>query len=921
MSRDDYAPWGAALDDEDFGCALAAAGVVAAAGTWPQREDDAANRPVYRAFEQALVGRVDEHALAWTDPRSTTEWSQVRTTEASRWAAVWRDGRPGWPLRLAVRPAADTDPAWLIPLLTSPAVGADTAFVALAPAADSPPWRFPIRFGLPDTPDGRTLHRALVASTAEGWRRDLIEPLVIGRERVTCDVLVLPGPRTIAVDALRDVRQIHAHAVLGLRPLQPWDPVLVADVRAITGAWAVGFCQIDEPVHWLGELTRELSHNAPLDYAFARTAGRWGGVLAAAPMVVDTHRVTDRAMSVAATLRRDEVASEDPTVDAAPLADELENLAATGEFLSEAGDASELARMERRAGPLIDRAAAARRLQARIEATRALGVARDRLLADAEHRIDVRIGRPDAGWLEADAAFPEDQLPPGGPHRLTVVLTEPDLLERPQVDTIELPVVGNSTVATFTLTTRPDTVAVDARVLVLAGNRVLQTARLPDAVDPAGHETAPGAEAGVAAADGDRRVDPAQPETVVAPLAGDLGERRSFDAALVVGRDTGGATGITAVADDVAGIVRLDDATVTGAVDKISRRLGEIVETPEDFASLDADGSVELLVFLANHGRLMHQVLVRDELHVAEVLASSRYLQIVSAHKDTYFPFELAYEFDAPKPDATLCPHATAALQSDDPTAGCPGEHTRETVCPLGFWGLTRVIERHTFTAAEEVTGAFMLRGHPTRDRGTVRLGSNVVATSDRVDNFAAGSIDSVVAALRATGGAHRRVAAWDEWSDAVTDERPSLLMLLPHTVFNDVTEQPGLEIGADERRWLPEIDTRFMPPEDTPAVVALLGCETARAGQLSYEQFPKILRLAGAKVIIATLTEILGRHAAPIARRFTEELHAACADGPVGVGEVFVRLRRHLVAGGMLPVLALAAFGDADWLITTEAA
>jgi hypothetical protein len=141
--------------------------------------------------------------------------------------------------------------------------------------------------------------------------------------------------------------------------------------------------------------------------------------------------------------------------------------------------------------------------------------------------------------------------------------------------------------------------------------------------------------------------------------------------------------------------------------------------------------------------------------------------------------------------------------------------------------------------------------------------------------------------------------------------------MLLPHTVFSDRLDTFGLEIGVNARRWSAQIDESFIPPDDRPVIVALLGCETARAGAVSYEAFPSLLRRAGAEIVIATLTEVLGRHAAPLAGRLAQELYTYCATEPHGVGEVMLRLRRKLLAEGLLMVLTLAVFGDADWLVT----
>lgn len=78
-----------------------------------------------------------------------------------------------------------------------------------------------------------------------------------------------------------------------------------------------------------------------------------------------------------------------------------------------AGGSSELSRLEDTAGELVDRAGAARRTKARISAS--------------DH--PVHIGTPGLDdWLTATEPFPEEALSPGKPHRLTVVLTESELL-------------------------------------------------------------------------------------------------------------------------------------------------------------------------------------------------------------------------------------------------------------------------------------------------------------------------------------------------------------------------------------------------------------------------------------------------------------------------------------------------------------
>lgn len=742
-----------------------------------------------------------------------------------------------------------------------------------------PPWRFPLRIGFLNRPAGRALRDELVAESA-AWpqARRLVEPVIVGQERVVCDLLVLSDPPQQAIDHVAAVRELRASAVLGVHRLEPWDSTLVAALADLTGAWAVGFCAVPEPARWLVTLAQELSHDRPLDLAYTATTAGWGGIIAARPEVASQQRAARRAQA-------------QPEL------------------------------MERQAAPIIEQAAAQRWLQARITASDRSELPLDRFQASTTHHIAVHIGPRAEGSLAAQTPFPQDQLPSSGPHRLTVVLTEPHLLERPLVDEVVLPMTGPSTTARFTLVTRPGVTTVDARIIVLSGNRVLQTARLPRALDEPRALDDPSAlgDPRDAPAESAAPADAARPETFVAPPTSHLGERRRFDAAFVVNTSEDGVHRATAVAGDDAAIVRLDDATLTEALTKITKRLAEIAERPGDFGSLNAAGSVELLIFLAFHGSLMRQALAMDAPHLTELLGQSRYLQVVSAKPDAFFPFELAYDFTAPNEDATLCPAAQAALASLELESGCPGEHTAGTVCPFGFWAVTRVIERHAFQPANEVTSEFMLRGRPSRDRNRIPLGPAVLAASDRVDEFAAGSISTISTALRDAAGSHDRVSTWEEWSHAVATTRPALLVLLPHTVFSDVFSSFGLEIGTKARRWSAQIDTTFVPPQDRPVIVALLGCQTARAGEVGYERFPGLLRRAGAEVVIATLTEVLGRHAAPVAARLVEELYSYCAAEPHGFGEVMVRLRRRLLAEGLIMVLALAAFGDADWLITKD--
>ena len=433
------------------------------------------------------------------------------------------------------------------------------------------------------------------------------------------------------------------------------------------------------------------------------------------------------------------------------------------------------------------------------------------------HRIEVRLG----------AAQPSDIAAVG--HQTQVILTEPALLAKPQSADVVLAATSPSTPASFMLTTWPDTASVNARLILMNGTRVAQTALLPSAVGPAPETPV---------------TDVARIETVVrAPVL--PAEHNGVAAAIVV--EGGGAPTITQVGSShQKALVKLSESGVE-AMDQIRSHLGQIVEAPEEFAGLESEGTRSLLVFLAHHGRLLRSAIVDDFL--GEELAASNSLQVVSATPDAYLPFELAYNFTAPRLDAEVCREAGDALRSTDPAIVCRGVHDESVVCPMGFWGMSKVIERHAFQPAEDLPAGFLVRAQPVGQRNRIPLASGVlVGASDRVDAHHPGTLDHVIQRAAATAGKAWKAQSWVIWDGDAATRRPSVLALLPHTIHSDQLGSFGLEIGATDKRWAAQIDSRMVP--DSPVVAVLLGCETAVAGAVSYERFPGLLRRAGAEIV-----------------------------------------------------------------------
>jgi len=153
----------------------------------------------------------------------------------------------------------------------------------------------------------------------------------------------------------------------------------------------------------------------------------------------------------------------------------------------------------------------------------------------------------------------------------------------------------------------------------------------------------------------------------------------------------------------------------------------------------------------------------------------------------------------------------------------------------------------------------------------------------------------------------------WNDWRRHVQVDRPTLLVLVAHTDL--LNNREVLEIGSGACLTNAQIDERIVG-DNHPTIVLLLGCETANS-DLRMASFVTAFRHAKAAVVIATLTSVLGRHAAPIAVELIERMDEYWRDPrPITVGDAIADLRRSLLKKGLPAGLMITAFGDADWII-----
>lgn len=505
----------------------------------------------------------------------------------------------------------------------------------------------------------------------------------------------------------------------------------------------------------------------------------------------------------------------------------------------------------------------------------------------------IRVGVPDRRWTSVDRPFPTPEEPPEPQgHRLTVIFEEPRVSPDPQVQTLWLPRTGSSKPVFFSFNA-PGDGWITARITVLHANRVLQTGLLHAVV---GDE------------DWTFMLD-AVPRAVLEGLA----HRSQFDAALIVDREGH----MTAAADGRAVSLALDDGPLRELTEFLNSQISAIADDPERYEGLESPGSIELLRSLARKGATVHSYLCEHTKLVQ--LADARRIHITSAKAESFLPAELLYRFKTPSPTAGLCAHALAALESGDCSAECPSDK-RQTICPLGFWGLSKVIERHAHERGdqEEVKRDFEIRPEPVRQRSLLPLAGNaLLAASGKVSIVKKDAVTDLLKRLQKRGPA-ALADTWAEWEKHIASDRPRLLVLLPHHERGNGVEI--LEIGEDSRLDTADILEELVSRDDgLHPIVLLMGCETNLA-RISFDNPVIRFRDNGAAVVVSTIATILGRHASP-ATAILVELLDQMADGKSTFGDVMLRLRQKLVAQATPMALGLTSYGDADWILTRKEA
>lgn len=969
MSRDDVGTWADGLPREDLPAAVFGIGVLIAE-ILPGAQIEPAADKAYAIAAGGAEAIADYFREEWSwrqDPRHWPKRLRWGHDEPQRWQAFRQIFEPmmaatGWryftggQLDYAVdlqlselldfrRPKAAKTVLWLSKLAWQHDSGVAGLFFedrAFAGYALRSSWHWPLRIGFLDDPVSREIFERYHDDDSREWVRDLTRPVEMQLGGLSCDLLLAPAGIEKAIDILRRSKgQASAIVALGKEPLSAIRGARFAMKRS--GASALAFIPAQASYDMLVELVRHVSHNQYLDRALRHACEGICG-----PPLVFSNKTFLNATRISTLAER--WAERLQRAGDSEGAGELRREAST-QYLSELGPASGILRISRERQA---RKARPRYLNAGVwqpEDGGDFGYPPRR--SGAFRRSDWSLV---GAWVSpSKPEFAETAEPlgegsidwDGGRQELSVVLVAPGCHVVP-VKSTEMrhrsgqlfsgqPVMrprrlglrshretarnrlvadpdGDGSVAMFLVRPGKELDKVKARLMVMKDNRILQTAILSGAVVEEGHPILAMME------DGRRRERESsiriETEGLIHANLQDLEDRRAFDAALLSNDSLTGDSQLTVVSDQ--GVWLRDFAEIDKVARRIEERLSGLVSSPEAFTDPNCDATTMALKQLAHEG-----VLIRDALADAGLRpvlrADPQRLQVVAAKPDQVLPIEFIY--DGPAPDrerATACPHQAQALDRGS-CGDCPNRASRDFVCAVRFWGMRKVIERQLYDPDSSPERDHVLAAEPSPDRERIsRPAVRLFASSDRATRFPNG-VQELQHVRDRLQGAHPpaqvvSVSSWKDWRKCVADKSPALLVLLPHTDRGGYGEY--LEIGQSDALTNAEIDADIIG-EVPPVVVMLLGCDTA-VSDIGYAKFVARFRLADAAVVIGTLTPILGRHAAPVARLLIDELERYWLEPhrTMTLGDAMAAMRRSLMRQGLPVGFAVVAFGDADWLL-----
>lgn len=484
--------------------------------------------------------------------------------------------------------------------------------------------------------------------------------------------------------------------------------------------------------------------------------------------------------------------------------------------------------------------------------------------------LDIRLKTPLHG---SRPPFPEDKVEWNGDRKALQI----HMLEfgvEPVFRSIDVPRHGDSDRVNFPYNVNGN--PVDLRFLLSDGPRILQTARL--------------------------RAEPGTKiqfyiESIATPVQL---EKRPFDVALLVNDSLGGQPSITTLTTESIQLSPLSDVDAENSRNGLLTILERLVTNPDTPIA-------PTLLELANHG---HMLLKHLKENVESWPDRIERVQLMT-QSNAFFPLEYLYDGNVPEStNADLCPKRHTCLRNGEAISPCDIREAAKHLCPMGFLGISATIERHTWQMGKPA-GIWIELPQDLAERYHIKdLKKAVFSAADRANDFFDNELPMGVKPVRINDIAKELGADclpnWTEWKTQVDAIRPSLLVLLVHIDDGKLfigDEVEGLNLAGLSKRHI----------GDGQPVAIAIGCGSG-VGKIPGSNLPAAMMRNGARVVIAALTDVLGRHANRAALDLIERFRKATASHePIAVGELMTELRREFLGQDIALGLVLVAFGDAD--------
>lgn len=271
--------------------------------------------------------------------------------------------------------------------------------------------------------------------------------------------------------------------------------------------------------------------------------------------------------------------------------------------------------------------------------------------------ISVFIDAPEEEAAVADFAFPNAFSDEEEGHLLTVVFSEPHPLSKPQVEILYLPRAGRSTEAFFDIETGPNFKSLEARITVLYENRILQTSLLTAAAG---------------------ELATLRVEMNVRPGLRGFDQQGRFGAAIVLNHTEDGEPRATAGAGYNFATFSMQGLEKT--IDEIEGRINSTPWADDDYKTLDAKESKNIVRFLARKGAALWREFLRYEPDL-DRLRNATHVQVVARENASRLPIEFFYPRTAPLDNADLCSNWRRALEIGQ----CTCKDNESIICPSRF--------------------------------------------------------------------------------------------------------------------------------------------------------------------------------------------------------------------------------------------